>query len=230
MDAAAFTVADFILVQDPAAETGNEQFPYAASSSRAHRMYPTVPAIEIPHHADPLGVRGPDHETHAIDTIGVVAVRAQHPVTVPVTALAEQVEVEIAHLRREGIGIMAQCFTAILVAPAQAVAFRHLAGIGQDLEEIRASRRAGPVRCPPAAPIRRRAERRAPAPAPPRGGAPGPRRGHGGGPRPGAGVRLAGAVRSGVQEFSRSSQPEAMKLEFPRMSMSRFTAAIQMVP
>ena len=135
-DRPAVAVADFKLVQIAGAQIGNEQFPDAAAAAHPHRMHPAIPAIEVADDADPFGVGRPGRKQHAGDAVGFVRVRAQETVGVPVLAFAEQVQVEIGHLRREAVGIVGNMLVVVRIAPDQPVAFRHLIGLALPLEQI----------------------------------------------------------------------------------------------
>src|SRR6266481_2052911 len=49
-------VTNFKLVMGPFANIGDKDLPNAGESQRSHLMDPPIPRIEIPHHADALGV------------------------------------------------------------------------------------------------------------------------------------------------------------------------------
>ncbi len=88
-DCAAVAVADFEFVQIARVQIGDEQFPHAAAAADPHGVNPAVPAVEVADHADPFGIGRPYGEQDARDAIGLMQVRAQEPVGVPVLALAE---------------------------------------------------------------------------------------------------------------------------------------------
>ena len=70
-------------------------------------MPASVPLVEIADGGDAAGVRGPDGEGRAGDAVDDLEVRAELVVEVVVVALAEEVEVEFAQRRQEGIRIAA---------------------------------------------------------------------------------------------------------------------------
>jgi hypothetical protein len=71
----------------------DEGIPDAAGPEVAHGMLAAVPAVEVPDHADPPAVGGPDTEVHACDAVDGDGVRAELVVDAGVVAFAEQVQV-----------------------------------------------------------------------------------------------------------------------------------------
>ena len=125
------------LVEMPRGESRDEELPDAGATARPHGVHAAVPAVEIPDDADAHCVRRPDREQGARDLVDRVKVRTEEPVGVPVPALAEQVQIEVAELRREGIGVVGRQCVAVLVVPAEAVVRGDLAAVAAPLEEVR---------------------------------------------------------------------------------------------
>ena len=69
-------------------------------------MAPRIPGIEIADHRDALGVGRPDREAHAGTPSMVATLAPQRIGQIEVAALVEQMQVELAQQRPEGIGIL----------------------------------------------------------------------------------------------------------------------------
>jgi len=100
------TVADLVAVQRVLLNLGNEQFPHAAGTVRAHRMHAAIPAVEFAHHADTLGIRCPEGESDALHAIDFNRMRTEHPVALAQLAFAEQVQILRRNMRRKLVGIV----------------------------------------------------------------------------------------------------------------------------
>ena len=124
------------LYRCPGGEAGDEELPDADVAARPHRVAPAVPAVEVADDADAPRVRRPDRERMPATPSATWHVRAEEPVGVPVLALAEQVQVEVADLRRETVRVVGRPGIAVLVLPAQAVVQRDAAGVATPLEEV----------------------------------------------------------------------------------------------
>ncbi len=98
-------VADFEFVQVAGSQAGNEQFPDAGAAARAHRVHASVPVVEAADHRDPLGVRRPHRETHAVDAIHLGVPGAQAAPGLEQPAFVEQVDFLVRQKRAEGIGV-----------------------------------------------------------------------------------------------------------------------------
>ncbi len=133
---AAVAMTDFKLVHVAGAEVRDEQFPDPATAAHPHRVHPAIPAVEAADDADPFGARCPNRKQHPGHAIGLVRMRAEEAIGVPVFALAEQVQVEIGDLRREAIGIVGDMLVVIRVAPDQPVALRHLIGLALPFKQV----------------------------------------------------------------------------------------------
>ena len=134
----AVLVADLEFVEFPRADPREEQLPDPRAAASAHGVDPAIPGVEVTDHADPLGVGGPDGEVHARDTGDGAGVGAEKAVGVPVPALAEEVQVEVRELWREGVGIDQPVNLALGIGPVDLVARRHQGGVALPDEEVRA--------------------------------------------------------------------------------------------
>ncbi|MNM98353.1 hypothetical protein D3C81_1108820 [compost metagenome] len=83
----------------------HEQFPYPGAVAQAHGVAAAVPVVEIAHHRHPPGVRRPHREAHAVDAISLDRLGAEAPGQVTVVAFGEQVQVHVAQLRAEAVGV-----------------------------------------------------------------------------------------------------------------------------
>ena len=69
-------------------------------------MPAAVPVVEIAHHADARGVRGPDGEVHPVHAVDRPQLGPQPVVTLPVAALVQQVQVVVGQQVRERVRIV----------------------------------------------------------------------------------------------------------------------------
>ncbi len=86
--------------------TGDEQLPHPRPAQHAHGVDPTVPAVEVAHHPQGPGRRRPHRERCSPDALVLPHVGAHDPPERLVAALAEQVEVEVAHRGPEPVGVL----------------------------------------------------------------------------------------------------------------------------
>ncbi len=135
-DLAGVAVPDLEFVEGACAEIGNEELPDACPRADPHGMAAPVPAVEIPHDADALGVGSPHRKQHPGHAIHPVLPRAQAAVGVPVLALAEEMQVEVGELRQEGVGIMSQALVMAAIDPDQPVMERQIASIAPPFEQV----------------------------------------------------------------------------------------------
>ena len=87
-DFARLAVADFVFVEGAWLQVRQKQLPDAAAAAHPHGMAPPVPVIEIADDADAFGIRCPDREADARDTVHAVHVRAQDTIGMAVSARA----------------------------------------------------------------------------------------------------------------------------------------------
>ena len=123
-------VAHFEFVVHAGDQAGDEDLPDTAQAPRPHGVAQAVPLVEITHHTDPLRIGRPGGKAHTGNALVLAAVRAQHPVDVPVLALAKQVQVEIADSGAKAVRVLRLLPFAPGRPPAQLVA-RHSRGAGQ---------------------------------------------------------------------------------------------------
>ena len=83
----------------------------------AHRQAPPVPVVEITEHADPLRRGRPGYEQESCDALRLARIGAEKLIGVPVVALGEDLAIEIADQRREGVGVV-HSLLAVVVADA----------------------------------------------------------------------------------------------------------------
>ncbi len=69
-------------------------------------MAARVPRIEVADHRHPLGVGRPDREAHTLDAVDGHDVGAERLGQAEMPALVEQMQIELAQQRTEGIGIL----------------------------------------------------------------------------------------------------------------------------
>ncbi len=134
----AVLITDLEFVQFLRANPRQEQLPDPRATAGAHGVDPTVPGVEVPDHAHPLGVGGPDGELHAGDAGDRAGVGAQEAVGVPVPPLAEEVQVEVGELGRKGVGVDQPVNVALPVGPVDLVARRDQGGVALPDEQVRA--------------------------------------------------------------------------------------------
>ena len=143
---AAVRAAHLELVVRPLLHAGQEDFPDAAAEQLAHRVHAAVPAVEIADDADPPGVGRPDGEGAAAHAADLLEVRAELVVEAVVIALGEEVQVEFAQDRPEGIRVGLDGLVAGGVREAQAVVGPVGRALGQHgLEEPRVVRPCRPA-------------------------------------------------------------------------------------
>ena len=87
-------------------------------------MATPVPTVEVTDHTDTLGVGRPDGEQDAADAVGLVLVRAEDVEGVTVPAFAKEMQIKVADLRQESVGVAGEAFAAFAVAPDQRVMLR----------------------------------------------------------------------------------------------------------
>lgn len=111
---------DLELVRDARLDARDEELPDAVPVEAAHRVLHAVPAVEAADDADGPGVRRPDREGDAPvrlrDAPVLPVVCAEDVPEALVAALAEEVEVEVAHGREEAVGVVARPGAAVGVA------------------------------------------------------------------------------------------------------------------
>jgi hypothetical protein len=114
-------------------------------------MHTSVPAVEIPDHADAMGVRRPDGEVDAVGAADAHRVRAQLGVDPGVVPFAEQIEIEVGEDAAEPVGIVELGPVPVRVGHAQAIVGDDVHAFEQSLEHAvrmpgvhHHRRRAGP--------------------------------------------------------------------------------------
>ena len=74
----ALRAAQLVTIAGAFANGGQKRLPNAGATAPPHRVAPPVPMVEIPHHRDPLGIRGPDGEMRALMAFMLDHMRAKH--------------------------------------------------------------------------------------------------------------------------------------------------------
>ena len=105
---------DLVLVEIARLHVGDEQLPHAGVVSQAHDVAPPIPAVERPHHGDPLRIGRPDGKARARSTFqahGVCAKDFVHSHFVPV---AQAAHVVVAQAGAKGVGVEVLALAAVL--------------------------------------------------------------------------------------------------------------------
>ena len=69
-------------------------------------MHTTIPAVEVAHDRDPLGVRCPHGEAETRHAVQLHGLSAECPIRLVETALVEEIEVMRGQRGREGIRVV----------------------------------------------------------------------------------------------------------------------------
>src|SRR4029450_6573458 len=85
----------------------HEQLEHAARAELTHRQQPPVPAHRGADPTAAASVRRPHRERGARDAVDLAGVGTEHAPELAVTALAEQVQVELSERGREAVGVVA---------------------------------------------------------------------------------------------------------------------------
>ena len=86
-------------------EARDEEFPDAGKPEHAHRMSPTIPAVEVADHGNALCVWRPHRERNALDSAEIPDMRSHYIVNALVFALIKQVNVHLAECGQEAVRI-----------------------------------------------------------------------------------------------------------------------------
>ena len=121
LDDAAVGACDLELVSDARTDAGDEQLPDARTVAQPHRVAATVPIVEAADHRDAARIGRPDREAYALDALDRLGLRAEDAAKVPMPALVEQVEVEIAEERPEAVGVLGLLHGAARPGDAQRI-------------------------------------------------------------------------------------------------------------
>ena len=107
-DVALVAGLDFIFVQIPLSQTGNEDFPQTGCPPRPHGVASAVPLVEITDHAHPLGAGRPHRKMDPCHALVVDQVRTEFVVQPEVIAFRKKVQIELGQKRREAIRVFDQ--------------------------------------------------------------------------------------------------------------------------
>ena len=97
---------DIELVTRACIQTRHEELPDARRKTQAHGMATRIPRIEVADHRHALGVGRPHREAHARDAVDRHDVGAERLGQLEMPAFIEQMQIELAQQRAEGIGIL----------------------------------------------------------------------------------------------------------------------------
>ena len=103
---ARIAIAYFELVVLAQTDVRHEDLPHAGTAQRAHRIDAAIPAVEIAHHADALGVRRPHRKAHTPHPVALHVMRAEHAVSLLQTAFGKKIEIVITDAAAERIRVM----------------------------------------------------------------------------------------------------------------------------
>ena len=126
----------------------DEQFPHAGRKPQPHRVAPRVPDVEVAHHRHRARIRRPHREPHAVHPVDRGDARSQVRGELEMPALVEQVQIELAEQRSEGVGILGLLHRA-RPRDAQHIGFR--AGDATDEQPVWGRRRQSAKRLAAAA-------------------------------------------------------------------------------
>ncbi len=130
------SVAQLELVEAAGPDVGDEKLPHPGAAAHPHGMGAAVPSVEVADDADPVGVGCPDGELHARDAVHRPRVGAEEAVGVPVASLAEQVQIKVAELGREAVGVAMMVRRFLRVVPVEEVALGHLSRLSLPDEQV----------------------------------------------------------------------------------------------
>ena len=117
----AVVIQQLVLIKFARTKPGNEQLPHTGFHTPAHRMTAAVPCVEVANHGHAAGVWRPYREPHAADAVDYHTLRAEHRPQLKMTALREEMHVERAEQRAEGVRILG-FFRAARPDDAQSIA------------------------------------------------------------------------------------------------------------
>ena len=98
--------ADLEFVMAPLGNVGKENLPDAGRNHFPHEVNAAIPVVEIPHHADALGIGGPDREMRAAHPAQFEDVGAEFFIDLVMSAFVEEIDVHLPQHRTEGIDIL----------------------------------------------------------------------------------------------------------------------------
>ena len=126
---------DLVLVALARADVGEEQLPDAARAHGAHRVQAAVPGVEVPDHADRPRGRRPHRERRALRAAVLDDVGAEALVELLVTALAHEMEVQLADRGQERVGVLQRELAPRPVVDLELVRQRQLGALDLGLEQ-----------------------------------------------------------------------------------------------
>ena len=101
---------DFIFVARTRHHAGQENFPDPGAGMAAHRVAPSVPAIEVPNDADAPRIWGPNGETRAFHAVQNPRMRAHLFVAAQVAAFGMEIKVHVPQEWAKAIGVIDDLF------------------------------------------------------------------------------------------------------------------------
>ena len=126
---------DLVLVPLPLAHAGREHLPDSVGGVQAHRVAPTVPAVEVADDAHPPRVRRPHREYRPRHAVEHAQMGAEPLVSLVVGALGQEVAVVVAERRRETVRVVDRAALAVDAVDLEAVGEGRGAPGDHDLEQ-----------------------------------------------------------------------------------------------
>ena len=96
---------ELVFIIFPFQLSGDKDLKDSGIPQSSHLVDPSVPAVEVSHHAHPQGVGRPDRKVHALRPVDGTYVRAQHLVGLIMDPGRETVRILFADDRAEAVGI-----------------------------------------------------------------------------------------------------------------------------
>src|SRR5690242_17015841 len=96
---------DLILVDCAFVEAWHENFPDTGPAAASHRIYATIPPVEVTHNTDALRIGRPNGKMRATYTAHFAEMRAELLILLVVRALGRQMQVVVRQQRRECVCI-----------------------------------------------------------------------------------------------------------------------------
>ncbi len=105
------------LVANTLADARAEQLPHSGTAEHSHRPGPRVPEVRVADDADAERVRCPDAEGRSNDAVVLDHPRSERTPELQMRALADQVQIELAESRREGVRILLLPLPLVVAEP-----------------------------------------------------------------------------------------------------------------
>ncbi len=112
---------DFKTVKFVLAEFRNKNFPNAGIPNHAHRVAPTVPAVEIADNGNAFGIRGPNGKLDTAKSLMTDDVRSEFFIQFVMGSVFDQVAIEIGQDGKEGVRVDDGILDAVIEGYVQPV-------------------------------------------------------------------------------------------------------------